>query len=595
MQVLSEISIRNFRSCRDLSSVRLADFTPIVGYNNAGKSNILGAIRWLLRRSVLERSDFFDPSEPLCVEAVIAGIDAGVLSLLEDRHASRIRPFLDKDCLRIRRYQPSPRCGAGDIRLKVFDPSKSSPDPDAWNDNPTGIDNAISLLFPEPIDIAAMDDLTKDIGKYESSSTIGRLLAQLMTTLRGARGGEIQQRIDQLRSVFESDGVHRALEFSEFDDRANSIISEFFPGVAVKVHIPAPELQMLFKGGSLRVFDLPSHANGPDSLGRDVATLGHGAQRAIQMSLIKLLADSTASSNSGRTLLLVDEPELHMHPQAVVKVRSALQKLAAGPYQVVVSTHSPMMIDRKDIGPTVMIHKSTSGETRVRRSLAGAIDALEADSGAQIDEIFSMASAAEVLFSNRVILAEGKTERELLPDLFEGCLGAPLAHRQVGLVELRGSGNIVKCLRVLQAADIPVRALADLDFAFQHAIDAKLLQREDPDLALCLANLADVDSKTGSAIHGACKADKRKRREEIERMAKSEPTLSAIKRLHEKLKNHDIWLWTGGAIEQHLGMTCKSREAIEEMRARLRNEGSQAVRDLDEVVACLRWLADEQV
>jgi len=95
MQSLTEISIRNFRSCRDLPSVPLADFTPIVGYNNAGKSNVLAAIRWVLRRSVLVREDFFDPSEAVWVDAVITGIDATALSLLEERHALRIRPFLD--------------------------------------------------------------------------------------------------------------------------------------------------------------------------------------------------------------------------------------------------------------------------------------------------------------------------------------------------------------------------------------------------------------------------------------------------------------------------------------------------------------------
>lgn len=593
MQSLTEISIRNFRSCRDLPSVPLADFTPIVGYNNAGKSNVLAAIRWVLRRSVLEREDFFDPSEAVWVDAVITGIDATALSLLEERHALRIRPFLDNGCLRIRRLQPSPRCNPGEIRLKVFGPSKSALDPESWNDNPAGIDNAIALLFPEPIDIAAMDDLTKDIGKYESGSTIGKLLAQLMTTVRSARAGEIQERVGELRKLFESDGADRASEFAEFDVRANSILSEFFPGVAVKVHIPAPELPMLFKGGSLRVFDLSARTEEPESEGRDVASLGHGAQRAVQMSLIKLLADSSASNVSGRTLLLVDEPELHMHPQAIVRVRAALRKLADGPYQVVVSTHSPMMIGRKDIGTAVMLHKSEVGETLVRKSLGGASNSLEAEKGAQLDELFSVASAAEILFSNRVILVEGKTERELLPELFETCLGFDLGLRQLGLVELRGSGNIPKCLDILRAAAIPVRALADLDFAFAHAVSAGLLQPEDPDLVLCVACLAQVEKQITSSRHGACKFDRQKRREEIERMAQSDPTRSAIERLHQRLKERDVWLWTGGSIEHHLGMRRKNRLAIEEMRTRLRSSGSQAVRDLDEVVACLRWLSAE--
>ena len=48
---LSEVTVKNFCSCHDLT-VALADFNPIVGYNNSGKSNILRAINWLLRKSV---------------------------------------------------------------------------------------------------------------------------------------------------------------------------------------------------------------------------------------------------------------------------------------------------------------------------------------------------------------------------------------------------------------------------------------------------------------------------------------------------------------------------------------------------------------
>ncbi|TCD46812.1 DUF2813 domain-containing protein [Chlorobium sp. N1] len=47
MHFLSHISISNFRSCQHVS-FDLAAFTPFVGYNNAGKSNLLAAIRWFI-------------------------------------------------------------------------------------------------------------------------------------------------------------------------------------------------------------------------------------------------------------------------------------------------------------------------------------------------------------------------------------------------------------------------------------------------------------------------------------------------------------------------------------------------------------------
>ena len=57
MHKISEVIIRNFKSCRD-TTLLLSEFTPLVGYNNAGKSNCLSAIQWLIRRASLSDKIF---------------------------------------------------------------------------------------------------------------------------------------------------------------------------------------------------------------------------------------------------------------------------------------------------------------------------------------------------------------------------------------------------------------------------------------------------------------------------------------------------------------------------------------------------------
>ncbi|MDU4349500.1 MAG: AAA family ATPase [Klebsiella michiganensis] len=46
---LSNISIKNFRSCKEIN-LNFSLFTPLIGYNNAGKSTILNAIECYLRK-----------------------------------------------------------------------------------------------------------------------------------------------------------------------------------------------------------------------------------------------------------------------------------------------------------------------------------------------------------------------------------------------------------------------------------------------------------------------------------------------------------------------------------------------------------------
>lgn len=592
MQTLSKVSIYNFKSCKKIEDIEFSDFTPLVGYNNAGKSNVLSAIQWVLKKSSLAESAFFDPSKPVAVEAWISGISKGVLESVGDTHRPKIEPFVKDGVIRIRREQATPGASTTEVKLRVRDPGKPEGDSSAWEKNPSGIDNAIAALFPEPISIEAMDDAGKDIGKFETGSTIGKLIAKLMVAMKQTQGEKIKQEVDKLRTMIEADGAERAPEFVAFDTRANEIVTDFFPGVQVKVHVPAPEFTTLFKAGTIKVYE--KHAAGPvDGNGRDVSSLGHGAQRAIQMALIRQLAESAEASKGGRTLLLIDEPELYMHPQAVAKVRSALRKLSNGPYQVVFTTHSPLMIGREELGAVLVLCKTDANGTTKRKRLAQAMSALEKEAQSQLDELFSVEAAGQVLFSDRVILAEGKTERELVPDLFEALYGVPPADRRVGFVALDGSGNTAKCLKVLGQMGIPTRAVVDLDYAFRQAVPSKLLPDNDPDIAACRALCPDIAKANQVDLGPDGFFSKDRKRECFEALAVHPIALGHIASLHTKLKSKDVWLWTKGSIEPHLGLASKDYKSWHTKRKAVQHQKLGAVADAAGVVACLRWLAGE--
>lgn len=592
MQTLSKLSVYNFKSCKKLEDVELADFAPLVGYNNAGKSNLLAALQWILKPTVLSASAFFDPAAPVRVEARIDGVSQTVIDSLGDTHKPRITPFIKDGVIHIRREQPKPDGSKSDIKLRVRDPSKPDNDANAWKENPTGIPAAIEALFPEPITIGAMEDAGKDVGKFETGSTIGKLISKLMASVKETQGQAISDRLNELHKLLAADGPDRAPELKAFDETANKIVADFFPGIQVKVHVPAPEISAVFKAGTIRVYE--SHGVGAvDPTGRDVSAFGHGAQRAIQMALVRQLAEATGPAQGGRTLLLVDEPELYMHPQAVAKVRSALKKLSSGAYQVVFTTHSPLMIGRDDLSAVLVLCKHDGTGTSKRKRLGQAVTVLEQGSPAQLDELFSVEGANQVLFSDRVILAEGKTERELVPDLFEACHGVSPADRRIGFVPVEGSGNIDKCLKVLAQMGIPARAVVDLDFAFRQAAKCKLIDPSDSDVATCKALCAGIASANGGTVGGDGFFEKANKEVCFEKLAADPGATAAIQSLHNKLKAKGIWLWTGGAIEFHLGLAGKDHDAWRAMRKSLRAKGIPAAKDHATVGGCMKWLAGD--
>ena len=60
---------------------------------------------------------------------------------------------------------------------KVLDKSAD----DAWQKFPTGIPQALNVLFPTPVHVGAMENVTDDVGKSKSGSTIGELIKNIIT------------------------------------------------------------------------------------------------------------------------------------------------------------------------------------------------------------------------------------------------------------------------------------------------------------------------------------------------------------------------------------------------------------------------------
>lgn len=179
---ITDVTIKNYKSCID-TKLLLSDFTPLIGYNNAGKSNCLSALQWLLRKSSLSDSDFYDKSKPVEVEATIKGITKALLDSMQDKHKRSIEKYVHNETLNIKRVQLLPFDKAADIKLSVLDPDPAS---NQWVLNPTGIDNAISALLPEPIRIGAMENAAEDAAKSKTTTTIGKLLAQFLEPVRQA-------------------------------------------------------------------------------------------------------------------------------------------------------------------------------------------------------------------------------------------------------------------------------------------------------------------------------------------------------------------------------------------------------------------------
>lgn len=582
-QKLSKIKIKNFRSIVD-EEFLLNDFTPLVGYNNAGKTNILRACCWLLKKSSLSNQDFHDINLPIEMEAIIDGITFDIINRLDDKHSKKILDYVKNDRLEMKRVQSKPNESIRDIKLYIKDAKG------VWSLNPTGIDNAIIELFPDPILINAMENSEEDVSKFKTSTTIGKLISAIIEPLIKEHGSELTKQIDTIRDILGAKSPKKAEQLLEFDKKANEYLESFFPNLEIKIDIPTPEIKEILKSGTIKVFE-----SGFSNDGKDVSSLGNGAQRAIQMALIRQLSDvKSSNSDFTRTLLLIDEPELYMHPQGIAQIKYALKKLSKEGYQVIFATHSPLLVSSKDINSTILIRQDKKKGTIKRKSIKDATEEIIKDAQSQLEMLFSLNNSSQILFCDKVILFEGRTEEKLIPEIFEIITKETLGYNRIAFVKQDGVDNTGKTMKILKTMGLPVKAIVDLDYAFKSAITDGILQKNDTDIIECRKIFVELESKGEINLNDGLPQNKESKysaSEAFYKMSIDKRVKNNIESIYKKLLKEDIWTWKNGSIEKHLGIEGKKEKVWCRFLDNIEKCGiEKSIKDLSSIQDIVNWI-----
>lgn len=570
------LEIENYKSCKELTVV-LTPYTPLVGYNNVGKSNILSALEWLVKDKLLSEGDYNDVALPIVVEGEVVGVTEDVVLRLNEEHREPLRPYIQDGVVKIKRTQPAQAIKKADIKLEVFNFEN-----EIYAKNPRGIWNAIKALFPEPIKIGAMENAAEDAGKAKSTSTIGKLLKELSSTLAENHAVVVNRHLNAISRRMGADGNRRLGELSEIDDSINEKVETLFPGISLKLHFDVPDFNEIFNAGTVKVYE-------NDAEGRDVASYGHGAQRSVQMALIQHLAEIKQNAESPTTtLLLIDEPELYLHPFAIEQVREALHTLSLNGYQVIYTTHSAQMITAERAQHTLFVRKNVGLGTHIRTPLRDALERVVPNAEAQAGHLFSLSQSTQILFANEVVLTEGKTELRLLPFVYQKIKGKTLGQSNAALIETGSVDNIGKTISILSEMDLPSKAIVDLDYVFKGAIHSNFIERDDDDLVVLQQLLQSLRDDNVIEMRGDLPNAKH-----CAVMAQDARSHEAISSLHNKLLARNVWLWKQGAIEAHFGLRAKNENEWARFKANAEDPevGIQnACHDFAGVQQLIEWL-----
>lgn len=420
MQVsaLRATGYRNLNTTIDLC----APLALLVGENNAGKSNVIDALRTVLEpeagprgRCWLREEDFSHDglgnrvADELELEVELSALDAAEQARLVTCLAPNSGTGIAKIRLRAT-IGPSER-----IAIQWFGGDSEQPDIERH------ARDAVRFVYLQPLRDAAND-------------------------LRPGRDNKL---ISLISALAPKDHPDRQA-IVDAAQLANSALDAIETIISARGHVATRLDAMMGRGRFTQqsglAFDDPKFERVVGSLRAKIGQLaeldmdenGLGYNNLLYMAvLLAAIADAPEEQEPTLRVLLVEEPEAHLHPQLQDLLMRFLESEAVGATQVIVTTHSPSFVSSASVARlTVLARASSSGAN------GETVSRLPRDFGLDDKQLaylrrFLDVTKASLFFARGVILVEGVAEQLLVPVIAER-LGRPLAPNGVAVINIGG-------------------------------------------------------------------------------------------------------------------------------------------------------------
>lgn len=457
---LQKLIIRNFRAIgQNPVEIELDDIVVLVGPNNAGKSSILRAYEVVMSEGSKKCELTFDdfPNGIICSENLPEII---LHTVVYDNLPGE--KWIDRTT------------GENVVKERWKWETVGKPKRSGWNAEiqdwdetavPWGAANVANSRRPLPHKVDAFsnpEEQATEIIKLLSTIITNRVKSLTVKTDEEQEElTEFGKLLEQVKEIQNKIIEESKEEIERAEEGISDLVKEIFPNYKIKFDArPEDDLEKsinLFKAGSKLLM-------GPESgYQSTIDRQGSGARRTLLWAALRYIKE-TSTTNERPNVLLLDEPELCLHPSAVREACRVLYELPTeSNWQVMVTTHSPAFVDfSKDNTTIVRVERDLSGEikgTTLFRPQRAQLD----DNDRRLLKLLNLCDpyVAEFFFGGHSIIVEGDTEYTAFKYIIAN---NPEQFKDVHIIKARGKATIVSLVKILNHFGTSYSILHDSDY-----------------------------------------------------------------------------------------------------------------------------------
>ncbi|WP_456363072.1 AAA family ATPase [Priestia aryabhattai] len=243
---------------------------------------------------------------------------------------------------------------------------------------------------------------------------------------------------------------------SDVSDRVSKSLQSVFSNNSLKLSVQGGE------SNGFSVSDIVKSTSSSVVIGNmhssdmPLSTQGTGIQRMSLIYIIQnMIEQGLMGTNSTQKMLLIDEPEAFLHPEAVRALSRSLYAIG-NRMPLIISTHSPVLIDLSENHTTIQVFRIGKTEAiELYQSSSSQFDESDIKNMKLLNYVDSYVN--EFFFADKILVVEGDTEYVAFKHFIKE------RGLNIHVVRARGKATICSLMKILNQFKTRYYILHDID------------------------------------------------------------------------------------------------------------------------------------